>query len=220
MLELTAIVVSMALIAGAAILSTGFDVKNVKLNSENVWILQKGTGANLASRFGGVNTVVNELTSFNAVTDPSALIQSTNASLLFSGANSKYVNISSATPTDFTEDSEDAIGLDSSVKSIEVGTDVASLIGSDGRLLIATASETGFQKPSAVAMPTGVERFDATAVTSLDKVLAFSAGSKKVFEYDPVTQRFSEAAESLSGDLSGPFQLASIRDRWALLDQG
>jgi len=142
-LELTAIVVSLALIAGAAILSTGFDVKNVKLNAENVWILQKGTGANLASRFGRVNTAVNELTSFNAVTDPSALIQSTNASLLFAGANSKYVNISSATPTDFTEDSEDAISLDSSAKAIEVGIDVASLIGTDGKLLVSTTSNAG-----------------------------------------------------------------------------
>lgn len=212
--------VSLALIAGAAILSTGFDVKNVKLNAENVWILQKGTGANLASRFGRVNTAVNELTSFNAVTDPSALIQSTNASLLFAGANSKYVNISSATPTDFTEDSEDAISLDSSAKAIEVGIDVASLIGSDGKLLVSTSSGAGFQKPVAVPMPAGVDRFDATTVSSLDKVLVFSAGSKKLFEYDPVSQRFAEQTDLLSGDMSGPFQLASIRDKWALLDQG
>jgi hypothetical protein len=219
-LEVTAISLVLALIVGSAILATGFDVKNVKLNTQNVWVLQKGTGANLASRFGRVNTEVNELTSFNAVADPSELLQSANASLLFAGANSKFVNISSVSPSDFTEDTEDAIALDSSAKSIDVGETVAALISADGKLLISEIAENGFLKPTEVPFPMGVERFDATAVTLTNRVKTYSASAKKVFEYDPISQAWNDSTDSVSGRSVGPFQMASIRDRWALLDQG
>ena len=218
-LEVTAILLALALIAGSAIFATGFDVKNVKLNTQNVWVLQKGTGANLASRFGRVNTEVNELTSFNAVTDPSELVQGPFASMLFAGANSKYVNISSAAPTDFTEDSEDAIALDSSAKSIDVGESIAAMISADGKLLISSVGESGFQKPVAVAYPAGIEKFDAAAVTANDRVKAFSASAKKVFEYNPISQTWADSSDVVVGSQTGPFQMASIRDKWVLLDK-
>ncbi len=218
-LEVTAILLALALIAGSAIFATGFDVKNVKLNTQNVWVLQKGTGTNLASRFGRVNTEVNELTSFNAVTDPSELIQNEFASLLFAGANTKYVNISSASPSDFTEDSEDAIELESSAKSIAVGEAVASMISADGKLLVSSATAGGFLKPVVVAFPAGVEKFDSATVDSSDRVKAFSLGSKKVYEYNPITQTWSDNFDVVAGVTAGIFQMASIRDKWVLLEQ-
>jgi hypothetical protein len=218
-MEVTAILLALALIAGSAIFADGFDVKNVKLNTQNVWVLQKGTGTNLASRFGRVNTEVNELTSFNAVTDPSELVQNAFASMLFAGANTKYVNISSSSPADFTEDSEDSIALDSSAKSIDVGESVAAMISADGRLLVSEAKSNIFLKPEAVAFPAGVEKFDACAVTASQRVKAFSSVTKRVYEFNPITQSWADATDVVTGVASGIFQMASVRDKWVLLDQ-
>lgn len=219
-LEVTAILLALALIAGSAIFADGFDVKKVQLNTQNIWVLQKGTGDNLASRFGRVNTEVNELTSFNAVTDPSELVQGKFASMLFAGANTKYVNISSSNPTDFTEDSEDAIALESTAKSIDVGEDVAAMISTDGKLLVSEVTANGFLKPAAVAFPAGVEKFDACAVTGSDRVKAFSLATKKVYEFNPVSRSWADATDLVAGVTAGSFQMASIRDKWVLLEQG
>ena len=213
--------VTLALIAGAAILATGFDVKNVKLNPQNIWVLQKGSGGNLAERFGQVNTEINELTSFNSVDQPSALIQSSSANLLFAGANSKFVNISSVTPADFNDDTEAAIGLDSSATDIEVGLNSAAMVSSDGKLLVSGFSNDGFGKPAVIPLPAGVSKVNAVAIDSADQILVFSLDAKKIYTFNAITEKWQDSTETIAGvnKDSTEFQLASLGNKWALLDR-
>ena len=218
-LEITGILVIVSILVGLAFLADGFKVKNVKVNSQNVWVLQSGQGENLAQRFGRINTEVNELTDFKSVTDPSKLVQTPTGSLLFAETNAKFVNLSSVSPLDFTDESEGAISMDSAAADIEVGEGTAAFLGKDGKLLVSTLSPQGFLKPLEVAPAPGVEKFDAIAVNSDDEVLAFSLDSKKIFSYNPVTQKWADRVENISGVTSGSFQLAAIGGFSALLSQ-
>ena len=220
-LEITGILVTLALIAGSAILATGFDVKNVKLNPQNIWVLQKGTGNNLAQRFGQVNTEINELTKFNSVDSPSALVQSAAANLLFAGAFSKFVNISSVEPADFNEDTETAIGLESSASAIEVGTNLAAIVSSDGKLLVTNASADGFGAPELVSLPAGVQKVNAVAVDSADSVTIFSLDAQKILTYNSITEKWAESSDTVAGlsQTAGEYELANVGNRWVLLDK-
>jgi hypothetical protein len=212
-----AIVAIVALIAGLAVISDGFKVKNVKLNTQNIWILQAGD----SQRYGRVNTEINELASSNVVTKPTSLVQAPTATMLFADENQKFVNVSSKNPIDFDEDTEDAVELTAKAPVVETGQTLAAWTDSDKKLSISAITDSGFQKPSSITFPDGVEAIDAVAITSNDKVLAFSSSLKKVFTYDPITQKWLDGADEIANpsSFSANVQFASIGTKWVLLDQ-
>ena len=213
-----------ALIAAIAILSEGFDVKNVKTDSQNIWILQKNSsatggaaGQSGLTAYGRVNTQVNELTSYNSVELPNSLVQGGTGDLLFAEGSKRFINISSANPIDYGADSEENISLEMQVISIEMGETLTAMVLENGQLYLSSLSDGVFGPPKAVAPPKGVEKFAATAVSEGDQVLAFSATSKRVFKYDSVRQAWDNG-EAVTGSSDGEFQLAVVGNRWALLE--
>lgn len=223
-MQATAIVVVVALIAAIAIFSEGFDVKNVKTDSQNIWILQKNssvtggaTGQSGLTAYGRVNTEVNELTAYNSVELPNSLVQGVSGDLLFAEGSKRYINISSANPIDYGADSEENISLEMQVVSIEMGEAFTSMVLDNGQLYVSALSGGVFGAPKPVSPPKGVEKFAATAVTSSDQILAFSATSKQVFKYDPIREVWS-GGEAVSGSSAAEFQLAAVGEKWALLE--
>ncbi|MEY2694608.1 MAG: hypothetical protein RL142_956, partial [Actinomycetota bacterium] len=223
-MQATAIVVVVALIAAIAIFSEGFDVKNVKTDSQNIWILQKNssvTGGDTAqsglTAYGRVNTEVNELTSYNSVELPNKLVQGATGDLLFAEGSKRYINISSVNPIDYGADSEESISLEMQVVSIEMGDSVTAMVLDNGQLYLSMLSGSVFGAPKPVSPPKGVEKFAATAVSSDEQVLAFSAASKRVFKYDPIRETWNDG-EAVSGVNDGEYQLAAIGEKWALLE--
>lgn len=223
-MQATAIVVVVALIAAIAIFSEGFDVKNVKTDSQNIWILQKNssvTGGDAAqsglTAYGRVNTEVNELTSYNSVELPNNLVQGATGDLLFAEGSKRYINISSVNPIDYGADSEESISLEMQVISIEMGDSVTALVLDNGQLYLSMLSGSIFGAPKPVSPPKGVEKFAATAVSLDEQVLAFSATSKRVFKYDPIRETWNDG-EAVSGVNDGEYQLAAIGEKWALLE--
>ena len=225
-MQATAIVVVAALIATIAIFSEGFDVKNVKTDSKNIWILQKNssvTGGETAqsglTAYGRVNTEVNELTSYNSVELPNSLVQGATGDLLFAEGSKRFVNISSSNPIDYGADSEENISLEMQVVSIEMGDSVTAMVLDNGQLYVSTLSGSVFGAPKPVTPPKGVKKFVATAVTSGDQILAFSAEAKKVYKFDSVRESWDDGGD-VSGAADGEYQMSAIGDRWALLDLG
>jgi hypothetical protein len=141
--------------------------------------------------------------------------------MLFADENQKFVNVSSKNPVDFDEDTEDAFELSSKAPNIETGNTLAAWTDEDKKLSISSISEVGFQKPSSLSLPEGVEAVDAVAITPNDKVLAFSSALKKVFTYDPITQKWLDGADEIANptSFSANVQFASIGTKWVLLDQ-
>ncbi|MEO0312824.1 MAG: hypothetical protein RL140_54 [Actinomycetota bacterium] len=223
-MQATAIVVVVALIAAIAIFSEGFDVKNVRTDSQNIWILQKNssaTGGNSGqsglTAYGRVNTEVNELTAYNSVELPNSLVQGPTGDLLFAEGSKRYINISSANPIDYGADSEENISLEMQVVSIEMGDSVTAMVLDNGQLYVSTLSGSAFGAPKSVSPPKGVDKFASVAVTSDDQILVFSSASKQVFKYDPIRESWG-SGEAVTGSSDGEFQLASVGDKWALLE--
>lgn len=222
-LQLSAIFSLIAIIAGLAINSNGFDVKNVNLTNHNIWILQKVDPKKKNQddgRYARVNTQVNELGLKNVVKKPTELLQSSVGSLLFN-KDPSYINIASAAPVDFTPDTDGAISLSSASISSDIGSSVAAIIDSSRVLKISTFDGTVFPAPLEAKLPKGVSKtygFDAVAVAPNGSVFTFSSTDGAIREFNPAKQEWTNFQEQISGTGAGTYQLAEVGDHWALLN--
>lgn len=217
-LQLAAVIAILGLIAGFAITSTGFDVKNVKLTNHNIWILKK-TGTPTNAHYAKVNTQVNELGSQHPVNTPTEIIQGATGSLLFNN-KSAFLNISSSNPQAFDDTTEEAITLDAAPLSVDVGQYVSAVVDESGSLGVSQTSDGLFGKPIVVSPPKDSKnlKFSAAIIGMNEKVLAVSAADSKIREYDPDLEEWTDREITFSNIGAGPFQLAEIGGKVVLLN--
>lgn len=209
------ILLTLALV-GVAVVSNGFDVQNLKVNSQNIWILQKGSG----ERYGSVNTSLSELTSANSIANPTELLQSDKTAVLFADADSKFTPIDTANPQNYTDDPGAFKNLPKSLVAKDIAGDQIAFIAGNRELYLATIENGSVSEPSMVPMPDGnttALRFSAVSIATDGTIFVLSTDDLTVRQYSPAKGEWTPLVEKLTGLESGKYQITSVGSKWAVL---
>ena len=208
------ILLAVALV-GVAVVANGFDVQNLKVTSQNIWILQKGSG----ERYGSVNTTLSELTSANAIAGPSELLQSEKAAILFAGADG-FTPIDTANPQNYTDDPAALRHLPKGVVAKDIAGDQIAFIAGNRELYLATIENGSVSDPTIVPMPdgntTGI-RFNAVSIASDGTIYVLSTDDSTVRQYSPAKSEWTSLVDKLDSLESGKYQITSVDKKWAVL---
>ena len=224
-LKFSAILAVLGLVV-AAVIVKGFEHGEIKLNTQNLWILHKekiASGADSASSaayYGQVNTGLNELTSVNSVAKtPGQILQSEYGAVLFA-ADSTMADINLSAPIDYAKESKDfKTPLDST--SFSLFDNVITFFGAGRGAVsfsnIVEGKTTAFQS---IGKPEGLPSAGFAAATSAPNglIFAFSSADSKVYTYDTVAAKWLTTVDDAAGATSGTFQLSSVGSSWVLLD--
>ena len=214
-IRLVALLLLAVAMVTVAVISNGFDVQNLKVNSQNIWILQKGTG----ERYGSVNTSLSELTSANAIANPTELLQSDKAALLFAGADG-FTAIDSANPQNYSDDPAALRHLPKNVEAKDVEGEQIALIAGNRELYLASIDNGVVGEPAIVPMPQGntiAPRFSAVSIASDGTVYVFSKDDASVRQYSPEKGQWTSLVDKVSDLQAGNYQLTTVGNKWALL---
>jgi hypothetical protein len=208
----------------AAVIVKGFEHGDIKVNTQNLWILHKSvitTGADSkAAYYGQVNPGLSELTSVNSVAkEPGAILESAYGAELF-GSDMTMADINLSAPADFAKESKlFKTPLDST--SVSLVEKVIAFYGeANGSVSYSTINGGVATTPASIGRPSSMTtgKFSAAGVASSGVIYAFSATANKVFGYDTVTSQWLSSSDDVSGASGGAFQLSSVGDKWVLLD--
>ncbi len=208
----------------AAVIVKGFEHGDIKVNTQNLWILHKSvitTGAgSKASYYGQVNPGLAELTAVNSVAKtPGSLLESAYGAELF-GSDMTMADINLSAPADFAKESK-AFKTPIDSTSVSLVEKVIAFYGEkNGSISYSTISEGAATTPQSIGKPSALTsgNFSAAGVSTAGIIYAFSATANKVFAYDTVAGQWLSTADDVSGASGGAFQLATIGEKWVLLD--
>lgn len=218
------VVLGLALIAGLAVVWPGFDAKQTPPDNAAVWAMQAGEGR----RYARVNTQLGELDTVKSVENPSRLVQTGDHLMVYTDSDSRFAEVSAATPVDLDDSSSDALKpAPSGTRTVAAAGDYLAYLTDSGSVLGATVDgEAGpipFDPYAGQAPQAGgpAPRFaaDAVAVDSAGIVYAYSSGEGKIFRADIASGRVL-GIDTVPGPLSGDAQLSAVGGRWVLLDEG
>ncbi|MCX8530561.1 MAG: Ig-like domain-containing protein [Rhodoluna sp.] len=208
----------------AAVIVKGFEHGDIKVNTQNLWILHKSvitTGADSkAAYYGQVNPGLAELTSVNSVAkEPGAILESAYGAELF-GSDMTMADINLSAPADFAKESKlFKTPLDST--SVSLVEKVIAFYGeANGSVSYSTISGGVATTPASIGRPSSLPtgKFAAAGVSSSGTIYAYSATANKVFAYDTVSSQWLSSSDDVSGASGGTFQLTGVGDKWVLLD--
>ena len=209
----------------AAIVVKGFEQAEVKLNTQNLWILHKDkiqSDQAQSAYYGQVNTGLSELTSVNSVArDPGAILQSAFGASLLEAGNVTMADIDLADPADFAKDSRAFETLIDSTTAAISGNVIVFYGATKGSVSFTkivdgqTPAAQGIGKPESLG--NGV--FAAATVSTGGVIHAFSPQTSKVYSFDTATTQWVGDGDDASGATEGSYQLSVIGDKWVLLDQ-
>lgn len=205
----------------AAIVVKGFEQADVKLNTQNLWVLHKDQIKN-AAYYGQVNTGLSELTSVNSVArKPGSILQSEYGATLLEAGNVTMADIDLAAPEDFAKDSGAFETLIDSTTASIAGNVIAFFGSTNGSVSFTKIVEGQTPLPQSVGKPealgTGV--FAAATVSTEGVIYAFSPQTSKVYSYDTAALKWVGEGADAQGAAEGDYQLTAIGDKWVLLDQ-
>jgi len=205
----------------AAIVVKGFEQADVKLNTQNLWILHKDE-IKKSAYYGQVNTGLSELTSVNSVArKPGSILQSAYGAALLEVGNVTMADIDLAAPSDFAKDSRAFETLIDSTSATISGNIIAFFGAGKGSVSFTKIVEGQTPPPQSIGKPAslGTGAFAAATVSTAGKIYAFSAQTSKVYAYDTSASQWVGDGEDASGAAEGDYQLTAIGDKWVLLDQ-
>ena len=217
-----AIVAALGVTATLAAVWPGYDAQQTPLDDASVWALQSGDGR----RYARVNTQLRELDTIKQIENPSGIAQTADRLFLFADGDTRFADVSMATPADLDADAADAFQPtpDGTVAVSSAGDEIAYLTD-DGGVLVASMSGGG--TPRAIdpyaGMPVaeGQERprfvADAVAIAADGTVVAYSSAESRVIRADAATGEILDDAPVAAGVPQDP-QLTIAGDGWALLD--
>lgn len=232
-------------VAGVAVLGTvttlavavqGYDAQEVPRLETSVWVTRAD------GQYGRVNTDLAELDTVRAVADPSGVVQSGAAGVVFTQGFGQAWPIDPASPTDLGAGDDEA---DADAGSAEAGgaatpSGTRAVQAAGGRILYLTStgelhlgglSEDGaLESPAQLNPFAGVEvapgeeapRYLAqtAAVDASGRVVMYSAAERAVRSYDAASGRFSDEVQQVPEPPAADAQLELVLagGRWALSD--
>ncbi len=217
-----AVTAVVALLAGVAVTSNGFDVAQTPVNDSSIWALQSGDG----NRYGRINTDLAELDTIKTVRNPSGLVQTPSGVLLFAQNNEKVVDVSPAAPRDFGDDSSEYESTPAGSRVVVASdTHIAYLTASGGVYTAtiengATGTVTAIDPYAADEVAEGEERrvyrSDAIAITDAGVLYSYSSATGEVARFDVNTARMLGADPVSAGPEGAGVQLTVVGESWTL----
>lgn len=217
-----AVVGVLAVVGTLAAVWPGYDAQQTPLDDASVWVLQSGEGR----RYARVNTELRELDTVKQVENPSGLAQTANRLFVFADGDTRYADVSMATPTDLGADAAESfqqtpsgtVAISSAGDHIVYRTDA-------GDVYVASMTEGGSALPvdpyADVQVPEGQERprfvADTAAVSPDGTVVAYSRTQGRVIRADAGTGKVTGGDDIDAGTPQDP-QITMAGGRWALLD--
>ncbi|MTA81911.1 MAG: hypothetical protein F2547_05000, partial [Actinobacteria bacterium] len=223
-----------ALVAGLAAVAQGFDVVDAPPEQTAVWVMQNSAG----QRYARVNAALDELDSVNAVSNPSAVVQSPAGVLLFTDGDSRFTPVDTSDPKDVEPDSANAISAPRETTDVQSNANTVAFLAAGGSVWVSRL-DGGASEARQVSLSTGpsanpeepgansaIETDDAgTAVTAMSlsvsgKLAMFSATDSTVRIFDTGSGLLTAETVVLSPppDAEHPLQMTWSGERWALLD--
>ena len=205
----------------AAIVVKGFEQADVKLNTQNLWILHKDE-IKKSAYYGQVNTGLSELTSVNSVArKPGAILQSAFGATLLEVGNVTMADIDLASPTDFAKDSRAFETLIDSTTATISRNLIAFFGATKGTVSYTKIVEGQTPLPQSIGKPASIGNgvFAAATVSEAGLIYAFSPQTSRVYSYDTTENQWVGEGDEASGAAEGDYQLTAIGEKWVLLDQ-
>ncbi len=209
----------------AAVIVKGFEQADVKLNTQNLWILHKDkiqSDQAETAYYGQVNTGLSELTTVNSVArTPGAIIQSAYGAALIEAGNVTMADIDLAAPSDFAKDARAFKTLIDSSTATIAGNVITFFGASKGSVSFTKIVEGETSLPQGIGKPEslGVGVFSAATVSNQGIIYAFSASTGKVYEYDTQAAQWLSTESDAAGAAEGSYQMSAVGDKWVLFDQ-
>ncbi|MBA8816911.1 hypothetical protein FHX48_002004 [Microbacterium halimionae] len=210
-------IASLALVATIAAVWPGLDAHDTPLADTSVWAMQTGDGR----RYARVNTTVGELDTVRAVSNPSQIVQTSDAAYLFSDSYSKVTAIDEALPTDLDEETLKASpSTPPGTVDVETAGDFVAYRTDAGAVYVGLLSQ---------GTPQAVEPFrtdddedavsytaDAIAVNGDGTLFAYSSQDDSVLTYD-ISDGSVRERDDLTADLGTP-AVTAAGDAWVVVD--
>lgn len=205
----------------AAVVVKGFEQGEVKLNTQNLWLLHKQK-IDSSHYYGQVNTGLSELTSVNSVAKlPEAIFQSSFGAVLLGEKNVSMASINLSAPVDYAAESQEFVAT--------LGSDSVSISESVVVFFNKAAGSVSYSKfekgkasaPSAIRKPDalGDLGFSAASVSPAGVIQAVSAAAGRMFYFDTRNGEWSDSSDTLEIPGTGDFALTSVGDAWLLVDR-
>ncbi len=205
----------------AAVIVKGFEQADVKLNSQNLWILHKDK-LKESSYYGLVNPGLRELTSLNSIaSNPGAILQSADGAALVESNNVKMADIDLAAPRDFAKDAPEFKTIVDDTTVAIAGSVVTFFGAGRGSVSYSKFVEGKTTDIQSIGRPEslGVGVFSAATISTQGIIYAFSASTGKVYEYDTLAAQWLNTESDAAGAAEGSYQMSAVGDKWILLDQ-
>jgi hypothetical protein len=209
-------VVAAGLLVTGAILSSGYDVAQTKVDDSSVWALQAGQG----ERYARVDTALGQLDTVKDVARPSDLVQADGHVLLYSQNDAKVASVDLAQPEGYTASSSGFDNTPEGTTAVVHTGDYVGYLTATGAVHAARV-EDGTKSTPAIPAPgsDGTRPFSAdTIAIGTDGVLyAYSHTSHTVLRFDVRTGR-TLGTDAVAGGPSHPgANLTAVGDTWVLL---
>ena len=224
-LKFSAVLAILGLVV-AAVIVKGFEHGDIKLNTQNLWILHKtplssgAPGGGSSAYYGQVNTGLSELTSINSVAKkPEAIHESDFGAIITELGDVSYVDINLASPADYASESKD-FKPTAGTTSVSLAGNLL-VFGGEKSIRYTQIVEGVTAEPKTLGKPEGVSDtpgYAAASSSTAGLIYTFSAATKKVYTFDTNANTWVGSGEDVSGATDGEFQITSIGDSWVLLD--
>lgn len=210
-------IAALALVVGASIVWPGLDAQETSKIDTSVWALQTGAG----KRYARVNTTVGELDTVRTVTDPSAVVQTSDGAFLFTDSFSKLTAIDAALPIDLDQDSlTGAAGTPDGTTDVATAGDYVAYLTDAGAVFVGRLSAgaaTQIEPLAADGADPPRYAADAIAIDARGMLFSYSRADASVIRYDVQAAQVRGRDEVVAPDVTSAV-LTAAADVWALVD--
>lgn len=213
-----------ALVAGVSAIWPGLDAQRTPPTTTTAWVLQSD-----GLRYARVNTAIDELDTVRTVSNPSRIVQTADASYMFTDSDAKVIRIDDAVPADLdaegmraaTSAPPGAVEVDTAGDFVAYRTDAGAVYAGrlstgDVRQLDPGGAARDAGGPGATPGVASAATSDAIAVGSDGEVFSYSAAAHTIARIDTGTGAIL-ATDTVDAQVAAP-ALSAAGDDWVLVD--
>src|SRR6187431_1710158 len=213
---LVATAAALGLIVVAGIVWPGLDAQDTPEVDTSVWALQTGEGR----RYARVNTSIGELDTVRSISNPSEVVESSDAAFLFSDSYSRVTKIDEALPVDLDDEALRASpSTPAGTTEVRASGDFVAYRTDSGAVWVGrlSAGEAAQLEPASGAENAPQYASDAIAVDARGRLFSYSRADAAVLRYDIASSEVLGRDPLVAEGLSSPV-ITAAGDQWAVVD--
>lgn len=211
-----AVAAVIAVVVGLSVVWPGLDAQQTPTPDTSVWVLQAD-----GLQYGRVNTAIGELDTVRSVSNPSRIVETSEAAYVFTDSDSRMVRIDETQPVDLDSARlEDAAASPVGTQDVVTAGDFVAYRTDGGGVFagrLSGGAVVGID-PRAGGEDDATAPYTADAITIDDRGVLFSYSSSRgtVLRYD-VPSSSVRGEDELTAEVETPM-LTSAGDNWVLVD--